>query len=149
MFNFPLERERALQSPLIGVSFRVRLSRDFSRLSQIESLPCRLFFPLERPTSRFSLLHQEIKTKLLCWSTISEHIFTTLNNINKSLVLFWGLSKLWLQKAQASPVALFPYSLDKELYSTLSLFTQVYKWVPATYCWGATLRWTSIPSREE
>jgi len=27
-------------------------------------------------------------------------------------------------------------SLDKELYSPLSLFTQVYKWVPATYCWG-------------
>ena len=25
--------------------------------------------------------------------------------------------------------------LDKELYSTFSLFTQVYKWVPATYCW--------------
>ena len=29
--------------------------------------------------------------------------------------------------------------LDKELYSTLSLFTQVYKWVLATYCWGVTL----------
>ena len=27
-------------------------------------------------------------------------------------------------------------SLDKGLYSTLSLFTQVYKWVLATYCWG-------------
>ena len=27
-------------------------------------------------------------------------------------------------------------SLDKGLYSTLSLFTQVYKWVPVTYCWG-------------
>ena len=40
-------------------------------------------------------------------------------------------------------------SLDKELYSTLSLFTQVYKWVPATYCWGVTLRWTSILSRGE
>ena len=40
-------------------------------------------------------------------------------------------------------------SLDKELYSTLSLFTQVYKWVPATYCWGVTLGWTSIPSRGE
>ena len=26
-------------------------------------------------------------------------------------------------------------SLGKEPYSTLSLFTQVYKWVPATYCW--------------
>ena len=29
-------------------------------------------------------------------------------------------------------------SLDKKLYSTFSLFTQVYKWVPATYCWGLT-----------
>ena len=43
MFNFPLESEQALQSPLIGVSFRVRLSHDFWRLSQMESLPCRLF----------------------------------------------------------------------------------------------------------
>ena len=25
---------------------------------------------------------------------------------------------------------------------------QVYKWVPATYCWGVTLQWSSIPSRE-
>jgi len=24
--------------------------------------------------------------------------------------------------------------LDKEIYSTLSLFTQLYKWVLATYC---------------
>ena len=40
-------------------------------------------------------------------------------------------------------------SLDKGLYSTLPLFTQVYKWVSATYCWGVTLRWTSISSRGE
>ena len=40
-------------------------------------------------------------------------------------------------------------SLDKELFSTLSFFTQVYKWVLATYCWGVTVRWTSIPSRGE
>ena len=39
-------------------------------------------------------------------------------------------------------------SLDKKLYSTLSLFTRVYKWVPVTYCWGVTLRWTSNLSRE-
>ena len=44
--------------------------------------------------------------------------------------------------------------LDKKLYSTLSLFTQgvaaqVYKWVPATYIWGVTLGWTSIPFRGE
>ena len=38
-------------------------------------------------------------------------------------------------------------SLDKELYSTLSLFTQVYKGVPATYCWGVTRQWSRIPSR--
>ena len=37
-------------------------------------------------------------------------------------------------------------SLDKELYSTLSLYTQVYRWVTATYCQGVTLRSTSIPS---
>ena len=37
-------------------------------------------------------------------------------------------------------------SLDKELYSTLPRFTQVYKWVPAKYCWEVTLRWASILS---
>ena len=37
-------------------------------------------------------------------------------------------------------------SLDKELYSTLPRFTQVYKWVPAKYCWDVTLRCASIPS---
>ena len=40
-------------------------------------------------------------------------------------------------------------SLDKKLYSTLSLFTQVYKWVPAIIMLGGggTLRWTSIPPK--
>ena len=36
---------------------------------------------------------------------------------------------------QGSSLARRIVSLDKELYSTLSLFTQLYKWVPATYCW--------------
>ena len=36
-----------------------------------------------------------------------------------------------------------------ELITALSLSTQVYKWVPTTYCWGITLRWTNIPSRGE
>ena len=40
--------------------------------------------------------------------------------------------------------------LDKKLYSTLSLFTQVaavqvYKWVPATYIWGILL-WDELIS---
>ena len=38
-------------------------------------------------------------------------------------------------------------SIDKELYSTLSLFTQLYKCVPVTYCLGVNMRRTSIPSR--
>ena len=51
-------------------------------------------------------------------------------------------------EVQGSSLAHHFVSLDRELYSTLSLFTQVYKWVWVTYCWGVTLRWTSIPSRE-
>ena len=50
---------------------------------------------------------------------------------------------------QGSSLVLRVVFLDKELYSTLSLFTQVYKWIPVTYCWGVTLRWISIPSRGE
>ena len=46
-------------------------------------------------------------------------------------------------EVQGSSLACRVVSLDKELYCTLSLPTQVYK------CWGVTLRWTSIPSRGE
>ena len=52
-------------------------------------------------------------------------------------------------EVRGSSLARRVFSLDKELYSTLSLFTQVYKWVPATYSWGITPRWTSIPPRGE
>ena len=41
------------------------------------------------------------------------------------------------------------FLIDKELYSTLSLFTQVYKCVPVTYFCGVTLRWTNILSKEK
>ena len=50
-------------------------------------------------------------------------------------------------EVQGSSLACPILSLDKELYPTLSVFTQVYKWVPATYCWGVTLQWTSILSK--
>ena len=42
-------------------------------------------------------------------------------------------------EVQSSSLASSDLSLDKELYSTSSLLTQVYKWVPATYCWRITL----------
>ena len=42
-------------------------------------------------------------------------------------------------EVQGSRIACDVVSLDKELYATLCLFTQVYKWVLATYCWGVTL----------
>ncbi len=32
---------------------------------------------------------------------------------------------------------------------TVPLSTQVYKWYRRIYCWGVTMRWTSIPSRGE
>ena len=38
-------------------------------------------------------------------------------------------------EAQGSSLAHCLVSIDKELYSTLSLCTQAYKWVPTTY-WG-------------
>ena len=43
-------------------------------------------------------------------------------------------------EVRGSSLARRVVSLDKELYSTMSLFTQVYKWVPATYCWGNPVR---------
>ena len=39
-------------------------------------------------------------------------------------------------EVRVSTLARRVVSLDKELYSALSLFAQVYKWVPAIYCWG-------------
>ena len=50
-------------------------------------------------------------------------------------------------ETRGSSLARRVVSLEKKLYSTL--FTQVYKRVLAAYCWGVTLRWTSIPSRRE
>ena len=38
-------------------------------------------------------------------------------------------------EVRGSSLALHVVSLDNKLYSTLSLLTHVYKWVPATYCW--------------
>ena len=40
-------------------------------------------------------------------------------------------------------------SLARHFTPTVPLSAQVYKWVPANSRLGVTLRWTSIPSREE
>jgi len=42
-------------------------------------------------------------------------------------------------EVRGSSLARRVVSLDKELYSTSSLFTQVYKWVLVAYCRGVTL----------
>ena len=52
----------------------------------------------------------------------------------------WLTPRTAVLEVRGSSLARRVGSLDKELYSNLSLFTQVYKWVPATYCWGVTLR---------
>ena len=64
----------------------------------------------------------------------------------------WLTPRTLDQEVRVSSLARRVFPLDKELYSTLCLFTQVYKWVSATYCGGGggnlTLRWTIIQSRE-
>ena len=67
----------------------------------------------------------------------------------EACVAEWLRTRIPDLEVQGSSLARRVVSSDKELYHTLSLFTQEYKWVPATYCWGVTLRWTSIPSRVE
>ena len=42
-------------------------------------------------------------------------------------------------EVQGSSLAHHVVSLDEELYASLFLFTQVYKWVLMIYCWGVTL----------
>ena len=49
-------------------------------------------------------------------------------------------------EVRGSSLARRVVSQDKELHSTLPLFTQVCKRVLATYCWEVTLPWTSLPS---
>ena len=92
-------------------------------------------------------------------SVVFINFFPTPTVVNAIIRISWPLVEAcvaeWLTprtpdlEVRDSSLAYRVVSLDKELYSTLSLFTQVYKWVPATYCWGITLRWTSIPSRGE
>ena len=48
----------------------------------------------------------------------------------------WLTPRTLDREVRVLSLALRVVSLDKELYSTFSLFTQVYKWVPATCCWG-------------
>ena len=67
----------------------------------------------------------------------------------KACVAEWFTPRTPDLEVRGSSLARRVVSLDKELYSTLSLFTQVYKWIPATYCWGVTVRWISIQSRGE
>ena len=50
-------------------------------------------------------------------------------------------------EVRGSSPALLVVSLDKELHPTLPVLTQVYKWVPATYCWGSNAK--SYPAQYE
>ena len=63
----------------------------------------------------------------------------------------WCLAR-WTSDPKVGGSRPSPYhrivSLQKILCPTLCLSTQVHKWVPVTYCWGVTLRWTGIQSRK-
>ena len=62
------------------------------------------------------------------------------NICGEACVAKWLTPRTLELEVQGLSLAQSIVSLDKELYSTLSLFTQVYKWVPETYCWGVMLR---------
>ena len=50
-------------------------------------------------------------------------------------------------EVRGSSLARRVVSLDKEVYSTSSLFTQVYKWVRMTYCRGGGQPFDGLASR--
>ena len=82
MSNFPPESEQALQSPLIGLSFRVRLSRDFSRLSQMESF-LGYFFHLKDQQVIFLYYIKRLKQSS-CFDQLFQNIYyftTSTNNL--------------------------------------------------------------------
>ena len=68
-----------------------------------------------------------------------------------SLSLFWRCVWLTIQHLRhqtwgpSSGLVHCVVALHKELYSILSLLTQVYKWVLATYCWGEGVTLRSCP----
>ena len=65
-------------------------------------------------------------------------------SLMQACVVAWGIPDL---EVRSLSLAHHVVSLDKERYSTLSLFTQGDKWVLVLYWWEVALRWTSIPSR--
>ena len=62
-----------------------------------------------------------------------------MNYMMEACVAKWLTPQTPDLEVRGSSLACRILSLDKELYPTLSVFTQVYKWVLATYCWGVTL----------
>ena len=51
---------------------------------------------------------------------------------------------------QSSPwTGLLDCVLGQDTILTVTLSTQVYKWLPENFMLGVTLRWTSIPSQVE
>ena len=84
-------------------------------------------------------------TRITHWCGMVTQWFTVYIVTVEACVAEWLTPRTPDLEVRGSSVARRVVSLGKELYSTWSLFTQVYKWVLATYCWGVTLRWTSIP----
>ena len=91
-----------------------------------------------------------VKKRRLLWQATVQWVHLNINlQIVEKSVADQLTPRTYDIEVQGSSLAHRVDSLDKELYSTLSLFTQVYKWVLATYCWEVTLRWTGTPSRGE
>ena len=111
---------------------------------------CCFFYPIKYGLRQVSLKRRRRKlSKQFCmWCLFFCNLLAILPYVEACVVeqLTPPTSDL---DVSGSSLAHHAVSLDKEYYATLSLFSQVYKWLPAIYCWGVTLLWTSIPSRGE
>ena len=148
------ESELAFRSLWISVFSITSPPADFRRLRKtsdffgnLQKWSCRLQKSQHSQDKNLTLIYQKKLAGILLLLFFYE--LTILLSFTAMQKLFWltqkASKKSWPRKwmtglkstVMMNQCLKWVVSLDKGLYSTLSLFTQVYhKWVPATYCWG-------------
>ena len=124
-----------------------RLRQTSDVFGNLRKWSCRLQKSQHSQDKNLTLIYQKKLAGILLLLFFYE--FTILLSFTAMQKLFWltqkASKKSWPRKwmtglkstVMMNQCLKWVVSLDKGLYSTLSLFTQVYhKWVPATYCWG-------------
>ena len=109
----------------------------FQREAKCKAIDMKIIFDSHRNKTHFQNVNKDFAHSLVLkvkvfgirkWPTPLE---TSCGGVCGRAVTPWTLDL----EVRGSSLARRVLSLDKEIYTTLSLFTRVYKWVPATYCW--------------